>query len=97
MAHRHTLRAKAGCQPLECGQVLDHDDVLGEAARLEGAQEPAEDDPQAQPCECIVLPDLLPERAWDTVLEAVEMTRGAGQGPGWQAWLDDMWQVTPLL
>lgn len=77
------LCAEAGCQPLECGQVLDHDDVRGKAARLEGVQEPAEDDPQAQPCERIVLPDLLPERARDTVLEAVEMTKRGWRG----AWI----------
>lgn len=57
--------------------------MRGKAARLEGVQEPAEDDPQAQPCERIVLPDLLPERARDTVLEAVEMTKRGWRG----AWI----------
>lgn len=86
MAHRHTLCAEAGCQPLKCGQVLDHDDLLGEVAWLEGPQEPVEDDPQAQPCEGVVLLDLLPEGAWDAVLEAVGTTR-RGQSGTWVAGL----------
>ena len=85
VAHGHTLCAKAGCQSLERGQVLHHDDLLGQAARLEGPQELAEDAPLAQPCQSVVLPDLPTEGAWDAILEAVGMTKrgssGAPAGP----------------
>lgn len=76
------LCAKAGRQLLECSQVLDHDDLLGEMAWLEGPQELVEDDLQAQLCERIVLLDLLPEGTRDAVLEAVETSR-RGESCAW--------------
>lgn len=93
VAHRHALRAEAGRQLLERGQVFDHDDLLRDVARLEGPHEPAEDAPQTQPGQRIVPPDLQPEGAWNAVLEAGGQPGRAGQEPGLQAQLGDTGQV----
>lgn len=85
VAHGHTLCAKAGCQPFKCGQVFDHDHLLGESVWLEVLQEPAEDVPKAQPGQGAVLPDLPTEGERDTVLEA-----GGNTGSGWSGtWVAD--------